>query len=93
MAKSIITQDGNIVNYNNLTAVYIDDELDDEENVLGYNLIGVTGVGKDTDGIILGSFTDERDAYKARLSLISWLQSEAFGTFEMPTDGDEGGAA
>ena len=44
MSKSIITQDGNIVNYGNLVAVYIEDDLDDDENVLGYNLIGLTGL-------------------------------------------------
>jgi hypothetical protein len=32
MSKSIITQDGNIVNYGNLVAVYIEDDLDDEKS-------------------------------------------------------------
>lgn len=35
--KSIITQDGNVVNYNNLLAIYVDEELDDDENIIGYN--------------------------------------------------------
>ena len=90
MSKSIITQDGNIVNYGNLVAVYIEDDLDDDENVLGYNLIGLTGTTKDADVIILGSYSDAEDALKARYDLICWLQSEAFGTFEMPKT-DEGG--
>ncbi|WP_044974329.1 hypothetical protein [Ruminococcus sp. HUN007] len=47
MSKSIITQDGNIVNYGNLVAVYIEDDLDDDENVLGYNLIGLTGTSNE----------------------------------------------
>lgn len=90
MAKSIITQDGNIVNYGNLVAVYIEDDLDDNENVLGYDLLGLTTGGKDSDVIILGSFTDAESAMKARYELICWLQSEAYGTFEMPKT-DEGG--
>ena len=90
MAKSIITQDGNIVNYGNLVAVYIEDDLDDDENVLGYDLLGLTVGGKDSDVIILGSFTDAEAVLKARYELICWLQSEAFGTFEMPKT-DEGG--
>ena len=90
MSKSIITQDGNIVNYGNLVAVYIEDDLDDDENVLGYNLIGLTGTTKDADAIILGSFSEAEPALKARYDLICWLQSEAFGTFELSKT-DEGG--
>ena len=48
MAKSIITQDGDIVNYGNLVAIYVEDDLDDDENVLGYELLGLTGGGKDS---------------------------------------------
>ena len=52
MAKSIITQDGIIVNYSNLLAVFVDDELDDDENVLGYNLVGVTSMDDKNDAIL-----------------------------------------
>ena len=34
MAKTIITQSGDLVNYANIIAVFVDDELDDDENVL-----------------------------------------------------------
>ena len=90
MAKSIITQNGDIVNYGNLVAVYIEDKLDDEENVLGYELLGLTSGGKDADVIILGTYADAETALKARYDLICWLQSEAFGTFELSKT-DEGG--
>ena len=53
---------GNIVNYGNLVAVYIEDDLDDDENVLGYNLTGLTGTTKDADAIILGSFSEAEPA-------------------------------
>lgn len=92
MAKSIITQDGDIVNYGNLVAIYVEDDLDDDENVLGYELLGLTGGGKDADIIILGRFSNAESALKARYELICWLQSEAFGTFEMPKT-DKGGDA
>ena len=39
MAKTIITQDGDIVNYANIIAVFVDNELDDDENVLCCNLL------------------------------------------------------
>ena len=48
--------------------------------------------GKDSDIIILGRFSDAESALKARYELICWLQSEAFGTFEMPKT-DKGGDA
>ena len=92
MAKSIITQDGNVVNYNNLLAVYVDEDTDDDDNILGYDLIGVTGAAKDSQAIILGSYADEKSAMNAKADIIRWLQSEAFSTFEMPA-ADEGGDA
>ena len=90
IAKSIITQDGNVVNYNNLLAIYIDEELDDDENIIGYNLLGVVGMNKNSDAILLGFFNDEKSAMNAKADIIRWLQSEEFSTFEMPT-ADEGG--
>lgn len=92
MAKSIITQNGIIVNFSKLLAIYVDEELDDSENILGYNLLGVTGMNEDTDAILLGSFSDLKSAVNAKADIIRWLQSEAFSTFEMPT-ADEGGDA
>lgn len=92
MAKSIITQDGIIVNYSNLLAVFVDDELDDDENVLGYNLVGVTSMDEKNDAILLGSFDDEASAMNAKAELIRWLQSEAFSTFEMSQAGKGGDA-
>ena len=70
--------------------MFVDDELDDDENVLGYNLVGVTSMDETNDAILLGSFDDFESAMKAKADLIRWLQSEAFSTFEMPT-ADEGG--
>lgn len=96
MAKSIITQDGNVVNYNKLLAIYVDEELDDDENIIGYNLLGVAGMNKDTDAIMLGFFNDEKSALNAKADIIRWLQSEAFSTFEMPErseSADKGGDA
>ena len=53
MAKTIITQSGDLVNYANIIAVFVDDELDDDENVLGYNLLGLD-VAEST--ILLGEY-------------------------------------
>lgn len=90
MAKSIITQNGTIINYSKLLAVYVDEDLDDNENVLGFELVGVTGTEKNSEGIVLGSFVDEQSAENAKDDLIRWLQSEAFSTFKMPTANESG---
>lgn len=92
MAKSIITQNGTIINYGKLLAVYLDEDLDDNENVLGFELVGVTGAEENSLGIVLGSFADKQSAESAKTDLILWLQSEAFSTFKMPTV-NEGGDA
>lgn len=92
MAKSIITQDGTIINFDKLLAVYVDEDLDDDDNVLGYDIVGVTGTEINSHAVILGSYDDEKSAMKAKSDLIIWLQSEAFSTFEVP-DYDEGGDA
>ena len=76
----------------NLLAIYVDEELDDDENIIGYNLLGVVGMNKNSDAILLGFFNDEKSAMNAKADIIRWLQSEAFSTFEMPT-ADEGGDA
>ncbi len=90
MAKSIITQNSTLINYSKLLAVYVDEDPDDDENILGYDLIGVTGAEKDSQAVILGSYADEKSAKNAMADLIRWLQSEAFSTFEMPTANESG---
>lgn len=90
MAKSIITQNSTLINYSKLLAIYVDEDLDDNENVLGFELVGVTGTEKNSEGIVLGSFADEQSAENAKDDLIRWLQSEAFSTFKMPTANESG---
>lgn len=86
MAKSIITQNGSVINYCKLLAIYVDD------NVIGYDLIGVTGAEKNSQALILGSYADEQSAENAKADIIRQFQREAFSTFEMPT-ADNGGDA
>jgi|L1105metagenome_2_1110790.scaffolds.fasta_scaffold56022_2 hypothetical protein len=92
MAKSIITQNGSVINYGKLLAIYVDENVDDDDNIIGYDLIGVTGAEKESQALILGSYDDEKTAENAKADIIRWLQSEAFSTFEMPT-ADNGGDA
>lgn len=92
MAKSIITQNGALVNYSNLLAVYVDEDIDDDDRVLGYDLIGVASAEKNAQAIILGSFKNEKSAENAKADIIRWLRSEAFSTFDMPVSDEVGDA-
>ena len=69
---------------NNLLAIYVDEELDDDENIIGYNLLGVVGMNKDSDAILLGFFNDEKSAMNAKADIIRWLQSEAWAVRRSP---------
>ena len=74
MAKTIITQSGDLVNYANIIAVFVDDELDDDENVLGYNLLGLD-VAEST--ILLGEYDTLDEAIQAKNKIVEWIDSEA----------------
>lgn len=85
MARTIITQDHNLVNYANIIAIFVDDELDDDENVLGYNLLGLD-VANET--ILLGEYDTLDEAVQAKKEIINWLDSEALGTVNLMKAGD-----
>ena len=85
MARTIITQDHNLVNYANIIAIFVDDELDDDENVLGYNLWGLD-VANET--ILLGEYDTLDEAVQAKNEIIKWLDSEAHGTVNLTKAGD-----
>ena len=87
MAKSIITQNGSVINYSNLLAIYVDENIDDHDRIIGYDLVGVTGSEKDSQALILGSYADEQTAENAKAELIAWLSTEAYSMFTMPDGG------
>ncbi len=96
MAKSIITQDGDVINYDNLVTVstetcLISYENDDgEENEVENEELGIVAI--DTTGaktLIYHSPNDE-DVLAVQRKLVRWLQSEAFSTFEISVN-DKGG--
>ena len=74
MAKTIITQDGDLVNYANIIAVFVDEELDDDENVTGFCLWGLD-VAEST--IMLGEYATYEQAVQAKNKLIDWIDNEA----------------
>ena len=80
MAKTIITQDGDIVNYANIIAVFVDNELDDDENVLCCNLWGLDITN---DNILLGEYATLDEAVQAKNKIIDWLNNEAYAKVDL----------
>ena len=92
MAKSIITQDGDLVNYDNLVAISVEERavgFDEEHSEDEYCIIGTDVKNGE---ILLYHSSDYEEVMKVQRDITRWLQSEAFSTFEMPT-ADEGGDA
>ena len=86
MAKTIITQSGDLVNYANLIAVFVDDELDDDENLLGYNLLGLD-VAEST--ILLGEYDTLDEAIQAKNKIVEWIDSESYAKVDLSAKGGD----
>lgn len=92
MAKNILTQSNDIINYDNLIAVsveicpidYAEDRVVDESCIVAMDVNG--------GQTILFHSPNEDEVCAAMSDFIRWLQNEAFSTFEMP-EGNEGGDA
>lgn len=80
MAKTIITQGGDLVNYANIIAVFVDDELDDDENVLGYNLWGLDVTN---DNILLGEYLTLDEAVQAKNKIVDWIDNEVYAKVDL----------
>ena len=92
MAKSILTPEGDLVNYDNLIAVSVEVRsvgVDEEHSEDEYCIIGTDVTNKEN---LLYHSTDHDKVMNVQRDITRWLQSEAFSTFEMPT-ADEGGDA
>lgn len=82
MAKSIITQEGNVVNYANIVTITV--EISDDSDV--YGLIA-TDTGSSIH--ILGIYPSENMAVSAKNRLTDWLNSEALGVYSVAENGGE----
>lgn len=82
MAKSIITQERNLVNYANIVTITV--EISDDGDV--YGLIA-TDTGNSIH--ILGTYPSENMAISAKNRLIDWLNSEALGVYSVDENGGD----
>jgi hypothetical protein len=88
MAKSIITQSGDVVNYANISAIYSDSAIEDDEDGNEYVAHCLYAETISEIMYVLGEFDSEEEAVNARNKLVNWLNSEAFGVYSM-TEGAE----
>ena len=80
MANTIITQAGDDVNFANIMHVFVDDEMDDDENVLGYNLWGLDVTN---DNILLGEYDTLDEAIQAKNKIVDWIDNEAYAKVDL----------
>ena len=91
MAKTIATQYGEFLNYDNLVKIGIEMNWDDAEpDENGIVTPDYEMIGTDTSGtrIPMGIYATADDADKALKALYEWLSSEAYAVYEIKADGD-----
>lgn len=91
MAKTIVTQFGEFLNYDNLVKIGIvtnwdDAEIDEENGTIkpDYEMIGTDTAG---NKIPMGIYETPDEADKALKALHDWLSTEAYAVYEI-TGGD-----
>lgn len=79
MLKTIITQNGDIINLGSLFAIFIDASVKKNgEKNFELNAVGAMG-----QTFVIGTYSDEEAAVNAKADIIRWLQNEAFSTFDL----------
>ncbi len=91
MAKTIVTQFGEFLNYDNLVRIGVetnwdDAEIDEENGTIkpDYEMIGTDTTG---NKIPMGIYETPDEADKALKALHDWLSTEAYAVYEI-TGGD-----
>lgn len=80
MIKTIITQNGDIINLSSLFAIYIDTSHNIEADKDTYELSAIGAWGQT---FTIGVYPDETSAINAKSEIIRWLQNEAYSTFDL----------
>ena len=92
MAKTIVTQFGEFLNYDNLVKIGIvtnweDAEINEEDGTISpdYEMIVTDNCGNQ---IPMGIYKTPDDAQTALKALYNWLNSEAYAVYEVKSGGD-----
>lgn len=90
MAKTIVTLDRNLVNYENI--VYISIEQGDysgDNGEVTSDVYGLIAIDVGNNMHVLGVYEDKSKAAAAENKLRKWLDCEAFGVYDLESKGDE----
>ena len=91
MAKNIVTQFGEVVNYDHIVTIstrvnWEDAEIDDEGNITpDFEMIGTDDNG---NVIPFGIYPTMKDAENAVKAFYAWLGMEAYAVYEVPQGAD-----
>ena len=80
MTKTIITQNGDIINLNSLFAIYVDTAVNSNTNKTHFELRAEGFMGH---SFVIGTYADRSAAVRAKTEIVRWLQNEAYATFEV----------
>lgn len=88
MAKSIVAQSGDVVNYDNIAAIYTDAEQivnSDDSITTEFSVKADSSNSTYT----LGVYESEEKAEEVRNRLVAWLQKEMFAVYDINTLGGD----
>ena len=80
MTKTIITQNGDIINLSILFAIYVDTAVNMNTNQTHFELRAEGFMGH---SFVIGTYADHTAAVHAKTEIVQWLQNEAYTTFEV----------
>lgn len=87
MAKTIITQEGHLVNYANVVAVSVDVMSKDDEEYSEDEAYVLVAHDTTNSVIALGYYPTEEQACEAEKKLADWLDHEAYGVYRFDSKG------
>ena len=87
MAKTIITQDGDLVNYANVVAIAVNPMSEKDEEYSPDEAYALVAHDTTNSVIALGYYPTHEKACEAEKSLVNWLDGEAFGVYRFDSKG------
>ena len=86
MAKTIVTQDGDLVNYANVVAVAVNDMSEEDAEYSPDEAYALVAHDTTNSVIALGYYPTYEKACEAEKSLVNWLDGEAFGVYRFDSE-------
>lgn len=87
MAKTIVTLDKKLVNYENIVSISVEQGDYSGDNGKVSDIYGLIAIDVGNNMHVLGVYEDRSEAAAAERKLRKWLECEAFGVYDL--EGDE----